>query len=80
MLHLLSVSFVDTCYKVKAVSNLLMKDFESLQGLHDELDRSVGELTSEYSMMEGYSDNADDVQRKIVENGQKVQELKEIYK
>ena len=57
-----------------------MKDFESLQGLHDELDRSVGELTSEYSMMEGYSDNADDVQRKIVENGQKVQELKEIYK
>lgn len=80
VLDLLSISFSTKCRNVEAVNSLLINDFERLEELRNELDRSVGELTSEYSMMEGYSDNADDVQKRIFANAEKVQELKETYK
>ena len=80
MLDLLSSNLTSKFHDVEAVSSLLINDFESLEKLRDELDRSVGELTSEYSMMEGYSNNADDVQKRIDENGEKVQQLRESYR
>ena len=80
VLDLLSPRFSTKCRNVEAVSSLLINGFDGLEELRGELDRSVGELTSEYSMMEGYSDNADEIQKRIVANAEMVQELRDTYK
>ena len=78
ILHLLSTSYSHG--PRDAVDVLLMDDLGSLDDIMEELDNAVGQLTSEYSVMEGYSHTADEIRAKIEENGKKVTELKALYR
>ena len=63
-----------------AIEELLIKDLHSLDHLMEELDHAVGQLTSEYSVMEGYSNTADGIREQIQYNGNKVAELRALYR
>ena len=57
-----------------------MEDFSQLDGLHTELNTAVGELISEYSVMEGYSNTADEIKEKLDHNAREVEELRDQYR
>ena len=63
-----------------AIDNLLMEDFDSVNILYNELDSAVGHLISDTSVMDGYSDTADEIKEKLEENGKEVEELKRLYR
>lgn len=66
--------------RTDAISDLLVGDFEELSELRNELDQAVGELTSKHSVMEGYSDTADDIRERIAQNEKEVAQLREEYR
>jgi chromosome segregation ATPase len=66
--------------EIDAISGLLVNDFEELGELQNELDQAVGELTSKNSVMEGYSDTADDIRDRIAQNEREVAQLREHYR
>ena len=57
-----------------------MEDFSQLDNLYTELDTAVGQLISDYSVMEGYSNTADEVKEKLGQNSREVEELRDIYR
>lgn len=57
-----------------------MEDFSQLDNLYTELDTAVGQLVSEYSVMEGYSNTADDIKERLEENTRQVEELRDVYR
>ena len=65
---------------LQVIDGLLMKDFSLLDGLYNELNSAVGELMSEYSVMQGYSNKADELMEKLGDNGREVDKLKEHYR
>ena len=62
------------------IDELLMKDFSLLDGLYKELDTAVGQLVSDYSVMEGYSNTVDEISDKLNNNTREVNELKDLYR
>ncbi|KAJ7372928.1 MutS protein 1 [Desmophyllum pertusum] len=62
------------------IDELLMKDFSLLDGLYKELDTAVGQLVSDYSVMEGYSNTVDEISDKLNNNTREVDELKHLYR
>ena len=65
---------------LQVIDGLLMKDFSLLHGLYNELNTAVGELMSEYSVMQGYSNKADDLMEKLDDNAREVDKLKDHYR
>lgn len=57
-----------------------MEDFSQLDHLYTELDTAVGQLISDYSVMEGYSNTADEVKEKLDQNSREVEELRDLYR
>lgn len=57
-----------------------MEDFSQLDNLYTELDTAVGQLISDYSVMEGYSNTADEVKEKLGQNSREVEELRDLYR
>ena len=57
-----------------------MEDFSQLDNLYTELDTAVGQLVSEYSVMEGYSNTADDIKERLEGNTRQVEELRDVYR
>lgn len=62
------------------IDGLLMKDFSLLDGLYNELNTAVGELMSECSVMQGYSNKADELMEKLDHNAREVDKLKDHYR
>ncbi len=62
------------------IEGLLMKDFSLLDGLFKELSTAVGELMSDYSVMEGYSNIADELKEKLDDNTREVDKLRDLYR
>ena len=62
------------------IDHLLMEDFSQLDNLYTELDTAVGQLISDYSVMEGYSNTADEVKEKLGQNSREVEELRDLYR
>ena len=65
---------------LNVIEDLLMRDFSQLDGLFTELDNAVGQLISDYSVMEGYSNTADEVKEKLDQNAREVEELRNLYR
>ena len=65
---------------LQVIDGMLMKDFSSLDGLYNELNTAVGELISEYSVMQGYSNKADELTEKLDNNAREVDKLKDHYR
>ena len=65
---------------LQVIDVLLMKDFSLLDGLYNELNTAVGELMSEYSVMQGYSNKADKLMEKLDDNIREVDKLKDHYR
>lgn len=65
---------------LQVLDGLLMKDFSLLDGLYKELNTAVGELMSEYSVMQGYSNKADELTEKLDDNTREVDKLKDHYR
>ena len=62
------------------IDHLLMEDFSQLDNLYTELDTAVGQLISDYSVMEGYSNTADEVKEKLGQNSREVEVLRDLYR
>lgn len=65
---------------LQVIDGLLMKDLSLLDGLYNELNTAVGELMSEYSVMQGYSNKADELTEKLDNNAREVDKLKDHYR
>ena len=65
---------------LRVIDHLLMEDFSQLDNLYTELDTAVGQLISDYSVMEGYSNTADEVKEKLGQNSREVEELRDLYR
>ena len=65
---------------LQAIDHLLMEEFNQLDGLFTELDTAVGQLISEYSVMEGYSNTADEIKERLDDNATQVDELRDLYR
>lgn len=65
---------------LQPIDNLLMEDFSLLDGLYNELDTAVGQIISEHSVMEGYSNTADEIKERLNENTRQVEQLRDIYR
>ena len=65
---------------LQVIEGLLMKDFNLLDDLYKELSTAVGELMSDYSVMEGYSDAADELKEKLDNNTREVDKLRDFYR
>lgn len=65
---------------LQVIEGLLMKDFSLLDGLYRELSTAVGELMSDYSVMEGYSNIADELKEKLDDNTREVDKLRNLYR
>lgn len=65
---------------LQTIDHLLMEDFSQLDNLYTELDTAVGQLVSEYSVMEGYSNTADDIKERLEGNTRQVEELRDVYR
>ena len=65
---------------LQAIGHLLMEEFNQLDGLFTELDTAVGQLISEYSVMEGYSNTADEIKERLDDNATQVDELRDLYR
>lgn len=77
------VSLVHNSYfdaNLRVIDHLFMADFDQLDGLYNELDTAVGQIVSENSMMEGYSNTADEIKDKLDENTREVEELRDLYR
>ena len=57
-----------------------MEDFSLLNGLYEELNTAVGKVISDHSVMEGYSNTADEIKEKLDKNIKEVDELKDVYR
>lgn len=78
ILSLLYDTYFDS--KLQAIDHLLMEEFSQLDGLFTELDTAVGQLISEYSVMEGYSNTADEIKERLDDNGREVERLRDLYR
>ena len=78
ILSLLHDSFFDS--NLETIDHLLMEEFSQLDSLYAELDTAVGQLVSEYSVMEGYSNTADEIKDRLDENATQVEELRDVYR
>ena len=77
------VSLVHNSYfdaNLRVIDHLFMANFDQLDGLYNELDTAVGQIVSENSMMEGYSNTADEIKDKLDENTREVEELRDLYR
>ena len=72
----------DTYFNVnlQTIDELLMEDFSLLTGLYEELNTAVGKVISDHSVMEGYSNTADEIKEKLDKNIKEVDELKDVYR
>lgn len=78
ILSLLYDTYFDS--KLQAIDHLLMEEFSQLDGLFTELDTAVGQLISEYSVMEGYSNTADEIKERLEDNTREVERLRDLYR
>ena len=62
------------------IDHLLMEEFGELDSLYTELDIAVGQLISDSSVMQGYSNTADDIKDKLEENARQVDGLRDRYR
>lgn len=72
----------DTHFDVnlQPIDHLLMADFSLLDGLYNELNTAVGQIISEHSVMEGYSNTADEIKERLNNNTRQVEELRDLYR
>ena len=72
----------DTHFDVnlQSIDHLLMADFSLLDGLYNELNTAVGQIISEHSVMEGYSNTADEIKERLNNNTRQVEELRDLYR
>ncbi|XP_048588429.1 DNA mismatch repair protein MutS isoform X2 [Nematostella vectensis] len=66
---------------ISVIGLLRALDYEAMEGLRTKLEQAVGHVESvEASVLEGYSDEADEIRAKIGENEQQVKDLMESYR